>query len=187
MRISRQIAVLCIGLIQYAVCCGDMYMVIDVSGGVDASEFPVSYLDKIPSGGWGDAFKTDKIVLAKVSLQASPFYIGVYEITQRQWELVTGKRPSYYQNDACYAKRPVEGVSYDDIRGSDKGAGFPKNKKVDDESFIGILRRKTKLKTIDLPTEKQWTVACDGAADGDATSGSVEMAEMGRFSVNPGF
>ena len=37
-----------------------------------------------------------------------PFYIGVFECTQRQWELVMGDRPSGFKNDDYYATRPVE-------------------------------------------------------------------------------
>ena len=55
----------------------------------------------------------------KVTL-TKPFYIGVFECTQAQWEYVMGEgnRPSYFNNDDYYATRPVEKVSYDMIRGS---------------------------------------------------------------------
>jgi hypothetical protein len=33
------------------------------------------------------------------------FYIGVFEVTQRQWELVMGNRPSYFNNSAYYTTR----------------------------------------------------------------------------------
>ncbi len=44
------------------------------------------------------------------------FYIGVFECTQKQWELVMGNRPSYFNNTIYYATRPVECVSYNMIR-----------------------------------------------------------------------
>jgi hypothetical protein len=44
------------------------------------------------------------------------FYIGVYEVTQRQWELVMGTNPSNFQTPEWYAKRPVENVSYNMVR-----------------------------------------------------------------------
>ena len=34
------------------------YMVVDLSGGVDAISYPVSYLSSVPAGGWGDEYKT---------------------------------------------------------------------------------------------------------------------------------
>lgn len=168
---------------QCAICHGSQYLVIDVSGGTNADEFPVSYLDKAPEAGWGDEYKTDKIVLSKVSSDGSSFYIGVYEITQRQWELVTGKKPSYYNSEDCYATRPVESVSYDDIRGKEKGSEYPKSMDVDEGSFIAVLRAKTKLLKLDLPTQEQWMIACN---DRDVEDPSV-ISGMARFGVNRGY
>ncbi len=37
-----------------------------------------------------------------------PFYCGVFEVTQRQYELVMGTKPSYFSNASYYATRPVE-------------------------------------------------------------------------------
>ena len=157
------------------------YMVIDISGGIDAESYPVSYLSDVPEGGWTEEYKTLKLVLRaipagtyimgspdgevgraaneiehKVTL-TRPFYAGVFEVTQKQYELVMGINPAEYEGYT----RPVEKVSYDDIRGSEKGAGWPANNAVDEDSFMGILRAKTGL-AFDLPTEGQWEFACRG-------------------------
>ncbi|MCL1910183.1 MAG: formylglycine-generating enzyme family protein [Kiritimatiellaeota bacterium] len=89
-----------------------------------------------------------------------PFYLAVFETTQRQWELVMGTRPSYFRNEEHYMTRPVEQVSYNDIRGADAGAGWPTNNNVDAESFIGRLRAKTGVTGFDIPTENEWEYAC---------------------------
>ncbi|MBO7620170.1 MAG: formylglycine-generating enzyme family protein, partial [Victivallales bacterium] len=103
-------------------------------------------------GRWDDETQ-HKVTLTK------PFYIGVFECTQRQWELVIkGYRPSYFRNDDYYATRPVEQVSYNMIRGKEAGAGWPDSDAVDATSFMGILREKTGL-MFDLPTEAQWEYA----------------------------
>ncbi len=86
------------------------------------------------------------------------FYIGVFEITQKQYSLIYGSNPSKYMGGT----RPVEYVSYNDIRGtgSTAGAGWPTyGHAVDSGSFLGKLRAKTG-KTFDLPTEAQWEYAC---------------------------
>ena len=100
------------------------YLVIDLSGGRNANLYPVTYLTAVPAGGWSDTYKTSKLVLRKIPAgtfsMGSPtneaerdadetqhavtltkaFFIGVFEVTQRQWELVMGSRPSYFNNAA---------------------------------------------------------------------------------------
>jgi len=88
-------------------------------------------------------------------------------VTQWQWELVMGKNPSYFTNATCYATRPVEQVSYYDIRESTNNRAmntirlyWPATNAVDADSFMGKLRGKTGLTGFDLPTESQWEYAC---------------------------
>ncbi len=164
----------------------ERYLVIDISGGQAAANWPVTYLEKVPSEGWGDEYKTGKIVLRKVNPGSywhqactaeeawkrktdnvpreiavnKPFYIGVFEITQRQYEHVTGMRPSRYSPVEGWEKLPVENVSYDDIRGRCEGADYPQCTDVDAQSFMGILRQKTGLKALDLPSESVWEYSC---------------------------
>ena len=160
------------------------YMVIDLSGGTNAQSYAVSYLTNAPAGGWTDEYKTYKMVLRKIpagtfemGIRATDWpsaqnmnlhdvtftnamWAGVFEVTQRQWELVKGGRPSYFNKDAYYMTRPVEKVNYNAIRGNALGAKWPKNCEVDGDSFIGFLRIRTGEAHLDLPTEAQWEYAC---------------------------
>lgn len=155
-----------------------LYYVIDIESG------RVKTLDTVPPGGWTDEHKTTKLVLRRIEpgtftmgsrpgevgrnsanedlhevTLTKPFYVGVFEVTQRQWELVMGTKPSYFSNVSCYETRPVDSVSYRMIRGSSDGANWPLTNEVDEESFLGELRAKTMI-DLDLPTEAQWECAC---------------------------
>ena len=52
------------------------------------------------------------------------YYIGVYEVTQQQWAQLLSAWPSYHKNDACKATRPVENVTYAQIRDGEVHGGF---------------------------------------------------------------
>ncbi len=69
----------------------ELYMVVELSGGMSAGQYPVSYLPSVPKGGWTDEYKTTKLVLRKIP--GKQFYAGVFEVTQKQWELVMGGKP----------------------------------------------------------------------------------------------
>ena len=156
-----------------------LYLVVDLSGGPSAASWPVSALEDVPSGGWTDEYKTTKLVLRRIEAGTftmgspldesgrysgesqhkvtltKPYYIGVFEVTQKQYELVTGGNPSYYSGD----KRPVEKVSWNDIRGDSSTYNWPNSTAVDANSFVGRIRARTGL-AFDLPTEAQWEHAC---------------------------
>ena len=153
----------------YAVWKSALYMVVDLSSGSSSTSYPVSYLDAVPSGGWGNAYKTTKLVLRRIGAGTykmqnasnvtltKPFYIGVYEITQKQWSLLMGSNPA--KNYGVEDVRPVYNISHNTIRGSSNGAKWPLSSAVDSSSFLGKLRSRTGH-AFDLPTEAQWEYAC---------------------------
>jgi len=73
----------------------------------------------------------------------SDFYIGKYEVTQKQWKALMGTNPSEFKGDNL----PVEKVSWNDV-----------------QEFIKKLNAKTGKK-YSLPTEAQWEYAAGGGAN----------------------
>lgn len=74
---------------QYCYVGDKAYLVIDISGGKEAGSYPVAYLDSYPYDGWSDEYKTTKMIFRRIK-SAKDFYIGVFEITQSQYGLLTG-------------------------------------------------------------------------------------------------
>ena len=154
-----------------------LYCVVDLSAGANASSYPVTYMDKPPIGGFNtDEYKTTKLAMRRIDpgtftmgspssesgrsswetphkvTLARPYYIGLFEVTQKQYALVTGINPSKFLGD----KRPVEQVSWNTIRGN---TNWPTSSAVSASSFMGRLRARTG-QAFDLPTEAQWEYAC---------------------------
>ena len=156
------------------------FLCIDLSEGPNAVTYPTFYLPKVPSEGesWTDEYKTTKLVLRYIPAGSfimgggssdesrrvtltKPFYMGVFEVTQKQWELVMGSWPGSSPSSSCGCgdAYPAYYVPYNDIRGSSLGAQWPASSAVDASSFLGRLRAKTGLE-FDLPTEALWEYAC---------------------------
>lgn len=125
------------------------YMIIDISGGPTASSYPVEF--KLYVDVSKDLYKTDRIVLRELP---DGSYAGVFEITQGQYELITGATPSFFAGNPM---RPVEQVSWNDITDSGNyNAGF-----------IKLLRDKTGLTLLNLPSETSWEFACRAGITND--------------------
>jgi len=96
------------------------------------------------------------------------FYMGVFPLTQEQWQTVMGSNPSYFSrsgggddrvfaiSDADFKQFPVEQVSWDDVQGFLKRLNAR-------EKESGFLYR--------LPTEAEWEYACRGG-----TSSQIDCA-----------
>jgi WD40 repeat protein/serine/threonine protein kinase/formylglycine-generating enzyme required for sulfatase activity len=93
---------------------------------------------------------------------SKPFYIGVFEVTQEQYEAVTDTNPANFNRDSGFSPdHPVERVSWNDA------VAFCKK-------LSELPQEKAAGRTYRLPTEAEWEYACRGGTespfnDGDPT------------------
>ncbi|MBP5628205.1 formylglycine-generating enzyme family protein [bacterium] len=118
------------------------------------------------------------------------FYIGVFETTQWQYNDITGENPSGFKGDT----RPVETIFYYMLRGSEKGSEWPASPDVDEDSFLGLLRKRS-LCNFDIPTEAQWEYACRAGTTTAFNNGTDltndlnddNLNKLGRYHENGGY
>ena len=92
------------------------------------------------------------------------FWLGKYEVTQRQWEGVMRNNHSKFKDP----DRPVDTVSWHDC-----------------EIFIRRVNASLEGKTVRLPTEAEWEYACR-AGSNKPVSGSGQINDMAWYDMNSG-
>jgi hypothetical protein len=159
-----------------------LYCVVDISGGPTASNYPITYLDAVPEGGWTDEYKTDKIVLRliypgvfvqgpnaigwmadgsyRTVTLTKPFYMAIFEITQGQWKNVMGSYEPVGSTVLPVGDLYPQKVWLNDVRGKNANLSWPTSRVVDSGSFLYNLRIKTNMGGFEVPTEAQWEYAC---------------------------
>ncbi len=100
-----------------------------------------------------------------------PYYLGVFEVTQEQYQRVMGKNPSSFKS----VKNPVENVSWDDAVSFCK-----KLSELPAEKSAGRVYR--------LPTEAEWEYACRAGTTTDYSFDDAEsqLDDYAWYSKNSG-
>lgn len=94
------------------------------------------------SGYYGPISKVEIEMVKVAPKKGTPFYIGKYEVTQREWRAVMGTNPAYNTGGDNF---PIENVSYEEV-----------------QEFLTKLNEKTKA-GYRLPTCAEWETAAYAA------------------------
>jgi eukaryotic-like serine/threonine-protein kinase len=92
-----------------------------------------------------------------------PFYLGIYPVTQGEYERVMGRNPSHFKGD----RHPVECVSWEDAM-----AYIERLNSIHEEKSLGRRYR--------LPTESEWEYACR-AGSTSAYCFGAEESRLGDY------
>ena len=90
------------------------------------------------------------------------FWLGAFEVTQREWQLVMGNNPSHFRGGD--EKRPVEEVTWFEVR-----------------DFLARLSKQSPGHTFRLPTEAEWEYACRAGTTTAYSTGSALHHDQANF------
>ncbi len=149
----------------------------------------------------GDAYKNERQVHR---VQVDSFYMGIYPVTQEQYQKVMSENPSYFDSESDSNSRPVEQVSWYDavvfcnrmstreglepvyeLGGSsdpDRWGPVPE----DDPSKWDSLQVNWEAKGYRLPTEDEWEYAACGGnqSQGYTYAGSNSVGDVAWYGSN---
>jgi formylglycine-generating enzyme len=130
--------------------------------------------------GDGQSYNADEFRLAKemATRDSQPgfkisidkeFYIGRYEVTQREWKRVMGSNPSYFKNEKDSDDRPVENITWEDA-----------------QKFVRALNKMEKRRCYRLPTEFEWEYAARAGAEKDIPWPEIQlMSNLNKSTTEP--
>ena len=165
-----------------------VYLVVDISGGKAASEWPVRYTTVAPvhTAGQNDPCKTTELWLKRVKAGTiqmggadanynvhtctltEDFYLGVFALTQEQCLNLWDNRLSKFTNELYRATRPADSINNTPLRQPYFSPANPDAAVT--SGIVKELRDRTGL-SFDLPTSWQWEYACRAGSTADRYEG----------------
>ena len=101
---------------------------------------------------------------------SKPFYMGIHQVTQAQYQAVMGSNPSTFRDREDSALRPVENVAWDDA-----------------VEFCEKLENLSEMtgRKVRLPTEAEWEYACRAGTTTAYAFGDALTEELANFTMVP--
>jgi formylglycine-generating enzyme required for sulfatase activity/serine/threonine protein kinase len=125
---------------------------------IPAGEFIMDSLQFLPPDQYADEGPQHHVVLTR------PYYMGVYEVSQAEYERVMGSNPSSFEG----ARNPVENVSWEEA------AEFCRRlSELPEEKAAGRVYR--------LPTDAEWEYACRAGTTTTYSFGA-DTSQLGEYS-----
>ena len=180
-------------------------------GGIGARKYKTDYIvmRKIPAKGvtWRMGSPTTetgrpaspyfKAEPARLVVLTNDYYLGVYELTQKQfWNITDGgssPTPSAFKDSEDADIRPLENLGLGVFRGGvglngnqswpEHGHDVAYSKTTPKDYQLGYLRVKTGL-LFDLPTSAQWEYACRAGTSGRFNDGTDSPDAVGWYASN---
>ena len=177
------------------------YMAVDL--GMPSNRVWYASADFVPDGVTNVVYKTDKLLMRRIHaagvvwrkdstpqeqtghfdteimrpvMLTQDYYIGVFQMTCRQYELFNN--PNHVANIG-YAVWPKQNITYNNLRG--ETYDWPTDgHDVGSATILGKLRTYTGIASFDLPTDAQWDYACMGG-DLHARFGVGSEAELKEY------
>ncbi len=91
---------------------------------------------------------------------SKPYYIGIFEVTQSQWQKIMGKNPSTFKNDSS-ANQPVENIDWNDA-----------------QAFVKRINAVDREYLYRLPTEFEWEYAARAGAVDDISWKQIQSSAV---------
>lgn len=143
---------------------------------LDLQTHALSWHTALPAGASDPTLRTTRIAFRRVDVGARPTLVGIFELTQRQWQLIYGTpAPANWPWEAIPDAICASATAHGDDRPAYNLNGQLVTAAISDFSITGGGR-------LALPTDAEWSAAC-GATTGWSWGAATNQAQLAAGAV----